>query len=52
MEDYYRVFEKSDNIIPTIRKWWVFIVYRKPRVRRVVQFSLSDEEGKKTPFAI
>ena len=29
-----------------------FVVYRKPRVRRVVQFSLSDEEGKKTPFAI
>ena len=29
-----------------------FLVYRKPRVRRVVEKSLSDEDDRKTPFAL
>ena len=30
----------------------IVVVSRKPRVRRVVQKSLSDKEGIKTPFAL
>ena len=37
---------------PEIARFQVFFVPVKPRVRREVQKSLSDEADKKTPFAI